>query len=32
MFVPNAENAVADIRKLIEYCLSPEHEIGKHKA
>lgn len=32
MFVPNAENAVVDIRKLTDYCLSPIHEIGKHKA
>ena len=32
MFVPNAENAVVDIRKLVDYCLNPNHEIGKHKA
>ena len=32
MFVPNAENAVVDIRKLTDYCLNPFHEIGKHKA
>ena len=32
MFVPNAENAEIDIRKLTDYCLNPEHEIGKHKA
>lgn len=32
MKVPNAENAVVDIRKLTDYCLNPHHEIGKHKA
>ncbi len=32
MRVPNAENAVVDIRKLRDYCLNPHHEVGKHKA
>ena len=32
MRVPNAENAVADIRKLTEYVLNPHHKDGKHKA
>jgi len=32
MFVPNAENAVVDVRKLRDYCLNPNHEVGKHKA
>lgn len=32
MFVPNAEKAFVDIRKLTDYCLNPNHEIGKHKA
>jgi hypothetical protein len=32
MLVPNAEKAVVDIRKLTDYCLNPEHEIGQHKA
>ena len=32
MFVPNAENAVIDIRKLTDYCLDTNHEVGKHKA
>jgi hypothetical protein len=32
MQIPNAENAVVDIRKLRDYCLSLEHEEGKHKA
>ena len=30
--LPNAENAVVDIRKLRDYCLNPEHDDGKHKA
>jgi hypothetical protein len=32
MLIPNAENAVADIRKLRDYCLNAEHSTGKHKA
>ncbi|MGC2238323.1 MAG: DUF6883 domain-containing protein [Pyrinomonadaceae bacterium] len=32
MIVPNAEKAVVDLHKLTDYCLNPEHEIGKHKA
>ncbi len=32
MQIPNAENAIVDIRKLRDYCLNPEHEDGKHKA
>ncbi|MFB2973800.1 DUF6883 domain-containing protein [Aerosakkonema sp. BLCC-F183] len=32
MNLPNAENAVVDIRKLRDYCLNPEHDDGKHKA
>lgn len=32
MFVPNAESAFVDMRKLTDYCLNPNHEIGKHKA
>ncbi|WP_414587774.1 DUF6883 domain-containing protein [Scytonema sp. PCC 10023] len=32
MLIPNAENAVVDIRKLRDYCLNPEHDDGKHKA
>ncbi len=31
MFVPNAEIAVVDVRKLRDYCLNPNHEVGKHK-
>lgn len=32
MLIPNANNAVVDIRKLRDYCLNPEHDDGKHKA
>lgn len=32
MPIPNAENAVVDLRKLRGYCLNPEHDDGKHKA
>ncbi|HEY9658407.1 MAG TPA: hypothetical protein V6C65_08140 [Allocoleopsis sp.] len=32
MLIPNAENAVVDIRKLRDYSLSPKHDDGKHKA
>jgi hypothetical protein len=30
--VPNAERAILDIRKIAEYCLSPVHPRGRHKA
>ena len=30
--LPNSENAVVEMRKLRDYCLSPEHPRGKHKA
>ncbi len=30
--IPNAENAVVNIRKLRAYCLNLEHEEGKYKA
>ncbi|MDR3793274.1 MAG: hypothetical protein P4L03_07830 [Terracidiphilus sp.] len=32
MKLPNGESAVVDIRKLRDYCLSPIHPRGKHKA
>jgi len=32
MLIPNAQNAVVDIRKLRDYCLNPYHDDGKHKA
>ncbi|PSR17128.1 hypothetical protein C8255_14205 [filamentous cyanobacterium CCP3] len=31
-FIPNASKAVVDIRKLCDYCLSPDHDDGKPKA
>ena len=32
MKIPNAEQAVVDIRKLRDYCLNLTHPRGKHKA
>lgn len=32
MRLPNADNAEIDTRKLKDYCLNPNHEVGKHKA
>ena len=32
MILPNAEQAIVDIRKLRDYCLNDEHPRGKHKA
>jgi hypothetical protein len=32
MGLPNAERAEVDPRKLTDYCLSPSHPVGKHKA
>jgi hypothetical protein len=32
MGLPNADRAQVDPRKLTDYCLSPEHPVGKHKA
>ena len=32
MKLPHAENADVDIRKLTNYCLNPDHPVGKHKA
>lgn len=32
MKLPNADRAVVEIEKLVDYCLSPEHPRGKHKA
>lgn len=31
MKIPNAERAIVDIRKLRDYCLNPEHDVGKHE-
>jgi len=30
--LPNPQNAVVDVRKLRDYCLSPRHPRGRHKA
>ena len=32
MRLPNAKDAIVDVRKLEEYCLNPDHPRGKHKA
>src|SRR5687768_15248506 len=32
MQLPNGNQAVIDLRKIIDYCLSTEHEDGRHKA
>jgi hypothetical protein len=32
MKLPNAANAIVEIEKLSEYCLSENHPRGKHKA
>jgi hypothetical protein len=32
MKLPNPESAVVDLAKLRDYCLSPEHPRGRHKA
>ena len=32
MKIPNGERAVVDVRKVREYCLSPTHPRGRHKA
>jgi hypothetical protein len=32
MLIPNAENAIVDVRKLRDYCLNLNHEYGQHKA
>ncbi len=32
MIIPNANQAIIDIRKLRDYCLNPFHDEGKHKA
>lgn len=32
MPIPYADRAIVDIRKLRDYCLSPAHDEGQHKA
>jgi hypothetical protein len=30
MIIPNAEHAIVEIEKLVEYALNPDHPTGKH--
>lgn len=32
MKLPNADRAIIDRRKIVEYCLNPHHDDGVHKA
>lgn len=32
VLIPNPHRAIIDSRKLTEYCLSPDHPVGGHKA
>jgi hypothetical protein len=32
MKLPHGDEAIIDQRKLTDYCLSPDHDDGKHKA
>ena len=32
MLLPSAHRAVVDVWKLRDYCLSADHDYGKHKA
>ena len=32
MRLPNGERAIVDLRKLLEYCLNPQHPRGRNKA
>jgi hypothetical protein len=32
MKLPNGERAIVDDKKLLDYCLSPTHARGRHKA
>jgi uncharacterized protein DUF6883 len=32
MKLPNGDHAIIDPRKVTDYCLSPDHEDGQHKA
>jgi hypothetical protein len=32
MKLPGGDNAVIELEKLVDYCLSAEHPRGKHKA
>lgn len=30
--LPNSDEAILDVRKIEDYCLSPSHPRGRHKA
>ena len=30
--LPNGRQAIVDSRKIVHYCLSPDHDDGRHKA
>jgi hypothetical protein len=32
MKLPNGDQAIVDIRKLLDYCLNPQHPRGRNKA
>ncbi len=32
MKLPNGDRAIIDRRKIVSYCLSPDHDDGRHKA
>lgn len=32
MKLPNGEHAIVDDSKLIDYCLNPDHPVGRHHA
>jgi hypothetical protein len=32
MKLPNGDHAIVDIRKLLDYCLNPQHPRGRNKA
>lgn len=32
MRLPDGDRAISDERKIVDYCLSEEHDDGKHKA
>jgi hypothetical protein len=32
MKLPNGDQAIVPLEKLLDYCLNPEHPSGKHKA
>lgn len=32
MPIPHPERAIVDLRKLVSYCLNPDHSRGRHKA